>query len=84
MALYIDNRTSRVYGISAMNTSRDSTALRLPEELAHQLGVAVATVHLYCRQGRIRSVRVGKLIRIPPAEFQRVVREGVPPQSAVS
>lgn len=64
--------------------NREPSALRLPEELAAQLGVAVTTVHLYCRQGRIRSVRVGKLIRIPPAEFQRVVREGVPPVGAVT
>lgn len=62
------------------STSEEKAAMLRPEDLAVQLGVAVPTVQNYCRQGRIRSVKVGKLVRIPRDEYERVLREGVPPQ----
>ncbi len=79
MADYLDSITGGVYAFVAMQETVD-TALKLPEDLAQHLGVSVATVQQYCREGRIQSVRVGKLIRIPPAEFRRVLQEGVPPR----
>lgn len=52
--------------------------MRTPAELAAALGLAPLTVTKFCRDGRIASIKVGKLYRIPDSEFARVLREGVP------
>lgn len=62
-----------------MSSPVEQPALRTPEELARALNVKPVTVYAFCRQGRIESVKVGRLVRIPPAEFDRVLKEGVPP-----
>ena len=62
-----------------MSTAVEHPSFRTPEELAQALNVKPVTVYAFCRQGRIESVKVGKLVRIPPEEFERVLREGVPP-----
>jgi excisionase family DNA binding protein len=36
----------------------------------------------YIRDGKVRAVRIGRLVRIPLTELERVVREGVPAQTA--
>ena len=55
-----------------------------PRELADALGVAYETVVGYCREGDIKTIRVGKLYRIPMEEYNRVLREGIPPAEAVA
>lgn len=62
-----------------MSSPVERPAFKTPEELAKALNVKPVTVYNFCRQGRIESVKVGRLVRIPPEEFERVLREGVPP-----
>lgn len=53
-------------------------AMRTPQELAAALGLQPQTVMKFCREERIKCIRVGRLYRIPAPEFDRVLREGVP------
>lgn len=53
------------------------TEFRRPKELAETLQVANSTVLEWCRKGQIATVRAGKLYRIPVAEYQRILREGI-------
>lgn len=57
-------------------------AMRTPQELATALGLRPQTVMKFCREGRIQSIKVGRLYRIPAGEFARVLREGVPAAEA--
>ena len=56
--------------------------MRTPQELATALGLKDQTVMKFCREGRIEHIKVGRLYRIPAAEFERVLREGVPQAEA--
>lgn len=42
-----------------------------PETLADRWGCSVDTVRTMCREGRLSSFRLGRLIRIPAAEVDR-------------
>lgn len=57
-------------------------AMRTPQELAAVLDIKPETVMKFCREGRIKSIKVGRLYRIPAPEFDRVLREGVPQAEA--
>lgn len=48
-----------------------------PAEVGRIMGVTRQTVVNWSRDGRIRSVRVGHLIKIPAAELKRLQMEGV-------
>lgn len=52
--------------------------MRTPQQLATALGLKAQTVMKFCREGRIQSIKVGRLYRIPASEFERVLSEGVP------
>lgn len=51
--------------------------MRTPRELATALGLKPVTVTKFCREGKVASIKVGKLYRIPEEEFTRVLREGI-------
>lgn len=55
------------------------TAPRLLNRIAaaEALGISMRTLDEHIRAGRISAVRIGRLVRIPLAEVERVVREGV-------
>lgn len=55
---------------------------KTPAELADALNIGYPTVVEYCRSGAIHNIRIGKLYRIPAAEYDRVLREGVQPKEA--
>jgi excisionase family DNA binding protein len=53
--------------------------LLLPAEVARILRVTLRTVERYCKQGKIRAVKVGRLWRIPRSsleEFLKTEAEG--------
>ncbi len=46
------------------------------KQFATELGLAEVTVRVWLGQRRIQFVRLGRAIRIPATELQRVVEEG--------
>lgn len=51
--------------------------LLTPAEAAKALRVSTETVRRWCRRGAVRHHRVGGQWRIPRAEVERILREGV-------
>lgn len=47
-----------------------------PEELAAMLKVTRQAVYNWIQQGRMEAVRIGRTVRIPSDEVERVLREG--------
>lgn len=45
-------------------------------DVARRLGFARQTTYLKLKRGEIPSVRVGRSIRVDPAELERWIREG--------
>jgi excisionase family DNA binding protein len=48
------------------------------EEVAAILGCSVAAVRKWQYQGRLRRVKVGRLVRIPAEDVERLCAEGLP------
>ena len=48
--------------------------LLLPAEVAHILRVTVRTVERYCKEGKIRAVKVGRLWRIPRSSLEEFLK----------
>jgi excisionase family DNA binding protein len=48
------------------------------DELADYLRVSPQVVRRWIREGRIRGLQAGRVWRIPPDEYERIMREGVP------
>ena len=48
------------------------------EGLAQAVGYHVESIRRAIRQGRIRTVKFGRFHRIPAAEAQRILSEGLP------
>lgn len=55
------------------NGRRVAPLLLKPEEVAEALGIARTRVYLLLRAGEIRSVKIGKVRRIPVAALQAYV-----------
>ena len=47
-----------------------------PEQLAELLQVSKPTVYKWAQEGRIEVVRIGRTVRIPAAEVERLLTEG--------
>jgi len=41
-----------------------------PKEAASRLGVGLSTVYQLAREGKLRVVRIGTSVRVPPAELE--------------
>ncbi len=54
-----------------------------PEELATMLKVTRQAVYNWIAQGRMEAVRIGRTVRIPGEEVERVLREGRRPRPAI-
>ncbi len=50
-----------------------------PHELADRLSISRWTVYKMLGDGRIQSVKLGRLVRIPPDEVQRLIQSGLRP-----
>jgi excisionase family DNA binding protein len=44
-----------------------------PQEFAQRLSVSRWTVYAMLRDGRIQSVKIGRLVRIPESEVERLI-----------
>jgi len=58
-----------------MNTSNHR--FLSPREFAQRLSISRWTVYAWISEGRIKSVKVSRLVRIPESEVDRIVREGI-------
>lgn len=54
---------------------RVSTLLS-PQEFADHLSISRWTVYAWIAEGRIKSVKLGRLVRIPESELERIIKEG--------
>ena len=48
-----------------------------PNELADRLSISRWTVYKMLGDGRIQSVKIGRLVRIPESEVTRIVKQGL-------
>ena len=58
-----------------MNTSNHR--FLSPREFTQRLSISRWTVYAWISEGRIKSVKVSRLVRIPESEVDRIVQEGV-------
>ena len=49
------------------------------EEAAHELGVKESTVRAWIARRRLGFVKLGRCVRIPRSELERIVRQGTVP-----
>ena len=62
-------------------TVRTDSQLRTVEQAATELNLSKATIRAWIAQPRLAHVRLGRAIRIPAQEIQRVLEVGyVPPE----
>ncbi len=54
-------------------TLKELTTLR---ELARETRVSYRTLHRYASLGRIKTIRLGSLIRVPRKERERILTQG--------
>jgi len=50
-----------------------------PHELAERLSVSRWTVYKMIGDGRIQSIKISRLVRIPESEVSRIVEKGLRP-----
>lgn len=48
-----------------------------PREFADRLSISRWTVYTWISEGRIKSVKVGRLVRIAESELARIVSQGM-------
>jgi excisionase family DNA binding protein len=56
-----------------------STKLLTVAQFAEGLGVTPACIRRWLLERKVASVRVGRLVRLPETELQRIVQEGFIP-----
>lgn len=47
-----------------------------PKQFADRLSISRWTAYAWISEGRIKSVKLGRLVRIPESEVDRIVQEG--------
>lgn len=55
---------------------RFESRLLTPQQFADRLSISRWTVYAWIAEGRIKSVKLGRLVRIPDSEVSRIVQEG--------
>jgi len=48
-----------------------------PQQFADRLSISRWTAYAWISEGRIKSVKIGRLVRIPESEVERLVQEGL-------
>lgn len=59
-----------------MSVTSSRPRLLTKSEAAAQIGVSDRTIHRYIADGEVATVRVGRTVRIDPAELDRFLAEG--------
>ncbi len=49
-----------------------------PEEVANILGVSPHTVRQWCRDSRIKALKVGRLWKVHRSEVDKIIEDGLP------
>lgn len=62
---------------SATGPATPSAPLVRPQEVADAISVSRYTVLRWCREGRLRHVKLSGTVRIPREELERIYREGI-------
>ena len=57
----------------------ETRALLTKQEFSKPLGVTIACVNRWLLEGKIARVKVGRLVRIPAEELDRIISEGYRP-----
>lgn len=67
-------------GLGAASEGGDGQAPSLLSiaKTAHRLTVSPRSVWRWIAAGEIKAVRLGRAVRIPASEIERIVRQGVP------
>lgn len=47
------------------------------EEVANTLNCTLASVRKWRREGRITVIKLGRLVRVPGSELDRIIKEGL-------
>jgi excisionase family DNA binding protein len=55
---------------------RSGEALLSAEEVAEYVGVSMTTVYQWCKEGRIRCMKIGKLWRVRREDLAHFQRKG--------
>ena len=55
---------------------RFESRLLTPQQFADRLSISRWTVYAWIAEGRIKSVKLGRLVRIPDSEVSRIIQEG--------
>ena len=58
-----------------MNVSEDR--FLTPQQFADRFSISRWTVYAWISEGRIKSVKVSRLVRIPESEVDRIVNQGM-------
>lgn len=58
-------------------TDQNNFILLKIEAVANQLQVSTATVWRLIKNGKLRAVKIGKSVRIHPADLEEFIRSGV-------
>jgi len=59
------------------DTEISQERLLSPQQFADRLSISRWTVYAWLQEGRIKSVKIGRLVRIPESEVERIIQEGV-------
>jgi len=59
-----------------ITTTESRDRLLSPQEFADRLSISRWTVYAWLQEGRIKSFKLGRLVRIPESEVSRIVQEG--------
>ena len=60
-----------------ITTTESMGRLLSPQQFADHLSISRWTVYAWLQEGKIRSVKIGRLVRIPESEMSRIVQEGI-------
>jgi excisionase family DNA binding protein len=52
------------------------------KEACGALGISMRTMEGHIREGHVPVVRLGRLRKIRPADYERLVRDGLPPNGS--
>jgi len=47
-----------------------------PQEFADRLSISRWTVYAWLQEGKIVAIKLGRLVRIPESELERIIKEG--------
>ncbi len=61
-------------GETKMNVLEDR--FLTPKQFADRLSISRWTVYSWLQEGRLKKIKLGRLVRIPESEVDRIVQEG--------